>query len=96
MAHHGPDPMEQLGGLRDKLEQLGATGRHPEGRLTDDDEGEIRIAIGSRDGAVVIDFGKPVHWIGFTPKQAMKIAEDLVKHARAISDEPLVFRIERG
>lgn len=69
MAHHGPSPFDDLG----------ATGKFPEGHLTDDDEGEIKIAIGLKDGKVVMDFGKPVHWIGFTREQALDIATSLIK-----------------
>jgi hypothetical protein len=68
--------------LRAKLEaRLGATGQFPEGKLADNDEGEIRVAIGQQNGKVVIDFGKPVAWIGFTPEQAEEIAVTLREHA---------------
>lgn len=62
-------------------EPLGKTGEHPRGRLTPTDEGAIKIAVGSKNGAVVIDFGTPVAWIGFSPAEARQIAESLVKHA---------------
>lgn len=56
-------------------QKIGATGQFPEGKLDESDEGEIRIAIGRKDGKVVIDFGTPVKWIGFTPKLARQLAE---------------------
>lgn len=61
--------------------RLGATGRFPEGKLTQNDEGEIAIAIAHTDKKVVIDFGKPIAWIGFSPQQARDIAAALTKHA---------------
>lgn len=64
--------------------KAGPTGRFPEGKLCDEDEGEIQIQLGSdRDyGKVVIDFGRPVAWVGFNPMQARDLAECLKKHAR--------------
>lgn len=65
--------------------RLGATGKFPEGKLTPDDEGEIRIAIGADEsGNVVIDFGKPVKWIGFNAEQALQLAASLRAKAHAI------------
>ena len=76
---------KSIGPIEDRLKfKLGATGRFPEGKLTSTDEGEIRIAIGHTGGKVVIDFGKPTAWIGFTPAQARQIANDILKHAEEI------------
>lgn len=64
------------------MEKLGATGNHPDGKLTEDDEGEIRLAIGHTPGKVIIDFGdKPIKWIGFNTTQARQIAMTLIEHA---------------
>lgn len=84
--HHGPedaarrreDASKAMQRLTDALE-LGATQQHPEGMLTSDDEGEIKIAIGVHEGKVVINFGKPVSWIGFSPAQARALAESIRK-----------------
>lgn len=60
----------------------GPTGQFPDGKVSSDDEGEIRIAIGSAEGKVFIDFGKtPIRWVGFTPAQAIDIAQSLVNAA---------------
>jgi hypothetical protein len=79
------DQSKVLGDLNRAIQseelKLGATHRFPEGKLTKDDEGEIRVAIGQKDGKVVIDFGKPTAWIGFTPEQADDIAKLLHEHA---------------
>lgn len=61
---------------------IGATGLHPEGKLTPHDEGGIQFAVGVKDGKVCLDFGTPVVWVGFSPEDALKLAESLVKHAR--------------
>lgn len=72
--------------LRKALEphRPGATGDFPRGRLTPQDEGGIRFAVGSKDGVVVVDFGKPVAWLGMPPSDARALAESLLKHADAV------------
>lgn len=64
---------------------LGATGKFPRGKLTDEDEGEIKIGIAYDQDTetVILDFGKPVTWIGFTRKQALDISRMLAHHAKS-------------
>lgn len=45
--------------------RLSATMPYPDGIISPDDEGELKIACYLRSGKVVIDFGKEVSWIGF-------------------------------
>jgi hypothetical protein len=87
MSHHAsevnPDVMRIF---REKLgmaEGLGATGKHPRGKLTADDEGEIMcdIAADAKNRKVLVNFGKPVVWIGFDPEQAVALAEMLLDKA---------------
>lgn len=65
----------------------GATGRFPEGKLNPGDEGELRLAVGREGDKIIIAFGKPVAWIGMTPKEAAELAGLLLRHAGG-------FRIE--
>lgn len=92
MAHHSPQQLpqelqeqllESLNKMADTAEQykLGPTGKFPEGKLTDNDEGEIQIAITQTDGKVVLNLGTPVAWLGFTPEQAEQIAYSLIENA---------------
>lgn len=80
-------PADQSKRLNDLLNQdktassLGATGNFPDGKLNENDEGEIMVGITSAEDRVILNFGKPVHWIGFTKDQAKQIAESLLKHA---------------
>ncbi len=61
---------------------FGATGKFPNGKLNENDEGEIRIGIrADSNGIVTMNFGKPTAWIGFTKKQAYQIGELLIKDA---------------
>ncbi len=64
--------------------QLGATLRLPEGLLTKEDEGELRLAVGQRDGNVVIDFGKSVAWIGLPKPTALSFAQSIRAKAEAL------------
>ena len=66
-------------------EKLGATGEFPGGKLTEDDEGALNLAIGGKDGKVVIDFGTPVVWIGLTPQEAAEFASLILKYAKEMA-----------
>jgi len=88
MAHHGdnfPLSSEEINKLFGPT--LGATGKFPEGKLNENDEGEIKIGVTSMDGKVVIEFGKSVQWIGFTPEQARQIAYSLQRNALSAEAE---------
>ena len=87
MAHHSSQSDDEFRKVFGDLPRslLGPTGKFPLGKLTASDEGETQIAIGSSKGKVVIDFGSPSVWIGFTPEQARDIAATLIKHADDIS-----------
>jgi len=60
---------------------IGATDRFPDGKISENDEGEIRFSIGSDMSNVHINFGKPVHSMAMSPHQARNIAAALLKHA---------------
>lgn len=62
---------------------IGATGQFPQGQLDDDDQGELRMAVGydKLDGIVRVEFGKPVAWLGLPPPQAKQLALLLLQHA---------------
>lgn len=95
MSHHGSNPMDhelqrllakqiqqaaQMGEEARRLD-LGGTGEFPQGQLTKEDEGEIQIAITHMHGEVILNFGKPIAWIGFSPEQAEQIAYSLIEKA---------------
>ncbi len=90
MSHHSESPVgsetrrifEELTG-KPWSNGAGPTGKYPRGKLSEDDSGEIAIAIAAdpKTGTILIDFGKPTAWIGFTPRQAVELAEDLNRKA---------------
>jgi hypothetical protein len=94
MAHHSRDPFDGMSNELRQLfgDELGATGKHPQGKLTPKDEGEIQLAIGCEKNKVVLAFGKDVSWIGFDPDQARDIAEKLCEKASAIDGIETVVR----
>lgn len=63
-------------------EPLGATQMFPEGKLTEQDQGEIRMAVFHGNGKVVLDFGTQVTWVGMNPNQAIDLGNALIKHGR--------------
>jgi hypothetical protein len=91
MSHSGIDPrMEKH--MKEAMKD--ALGEYPAGKLNDADEGALAVGIGHQKGKVVVQFPKAVHWIGFTPEQAIDIAETLVQHARACGcNRPLTLKI---
>lgn len=94
MAHHSRDPFDGLSPeLRALFDgQLGATGEYPQGKLTPNDEGELKLAVGCEKNKVILSFGKDVTWIGFDPEQAREIAELLCKNAASIDGIETVVR----
>lgn len=55
---------------------------YSEGQLTPDDEGDLMLAVGEKDGNVVIDFGKQIVWLGLPPDSAIELARLI--HDRAV------------
>lgn len=86
MASSHAEPSEQMIKLMEGLarqQELGPTNQFPEGKIDASDKGEIKISVGKVDGKVILNFGSPVTWIGFTPQQARQIAETLRKASYA-------------
>jgi hypothetical protein len=60
------------------------TDQFPRGKLNADDEGELQARIGVRDKTLIIDFGKPVVWLGLDHHTAMSLAANIMKRAQEI------------
>lgn len=58
--------------------------QYPDGKLREDDGGATQVGIGDVDGRVIVQFTKPVTWIGFPPKEAREFANTIIRHADAI------------
>lgn len=63
---------------------LGATGNYPRGKLNEEDEGGLRLAVRAHDGVVMIAFGKEVSWLGLEKQDALQFAQAIIKHAESL------------
>lgn len=63
--------------------EFGATGKFPQGKVQDSDEGELRmgVAYDKLNGIVRVEFGKPVAWLGLPPPEARQLAQLLLANA---------------
>ena len=59
--------------------RLGATGKFPQGKISPSDEGELRMAVGDKEGKVFIAFGKSIEWLALDPQKAREFA-DLIRN----------------
>ena len=66
-------------------EQAGPTGQYPEGKLSPDDIGEIKIRVGMKHDKVFIDFGTAVAWVAMTGNQAIDMGNMLCKAGRHVN-----------
>ena len=69
----------------DRILYPGPTGEFPHRKLTDDGEGQIQFSVGIKDNRVIMDFGKPVNWIGLAADDAREVGKALIKHAKKIN-----------
>jgi hypothetical protein len=60
---------------------LGPTGNFPKGKLTENDEGEIKFAIAAYKKKVILNFGVPIASLGLDADDARQLAELLLRKA---------------
>lgn len=68
--------------------RLGKTGHFPDGKLTPEDEGGLRLAVLTDRGHVVIQFGTAISWFALSPAGARELAAVLCKRADAAEATP--------
>jgi len=56
----------------------------PQGKLSEDDEGLLEVAIGIHEGKLIVNFGKPVYWFGLDYDGAMQLASNIIGRAQEI------------
>ncbi len=83
--HHGSTPDPKLADILEHGEKMGATGLFPDGHFSEFDEGEIQFGVAHFDGKIVVNFGKPVAWLGMSTDQAKDLARLLLKLANPIT-----------
>lgn len=70
------------------------TREYPDGKLNDDDEGELTILVCVEKGRVMVMFPKPVKWFALPPQQAVDLAKIIVSNAQAAGfNEPVTFTL---
>lgn len=72
------------------MEELGATGKFPQGKLNPEDQGELRFGVASDEATnrVIVNLGQPVIWFAMDPGLARELAKVLVIHADALDAIP--------
>lgn len=68
------------------MDKIGATGQFPKGKLNKEDEGALAMAVASdfENRKVMINFGKPVEWLGLDPEDAVQLARMLMHKASEV------------
>lgn len=66
------------------LGPIGPTGEFPEGKLNDDDEGALAVAVSIDQDNVVVNFGTPVVWFELPLDQAIAFAENIIEKAKKL------------
>lgn len=96
-AHHGDDRARISDAMKRLFEQGAGTAKreYPDGRMGAHDEGALAFAVGidERHGTVVLNFNKPVSWMGMGPEDAVRLAALLIEKARAVSKVPLTVKV---
>lgn len=92
LPHHGDDGQESELLKMFRQQQDGTADRKwPEGRISGDDDGQIvfKIRSDADKELVILEFPKPVTRTAMPAQQAIDLAQLLIRHARAVSKEPL-------
>lgn len=64
--------------------RLGETRSFPRGKLNADDEGGLTLGIAVKDKTVIVNFGKPVAWLGLDKQTALALGASLIAKAQEI------------
>ena len=80
--------------MSDNNPSAGPTGEFPRGKLKSDDEGALLVAVAAdrARNAVVLEFGKPVAWLAWSPDEVRQIALALLRKASELDGKILEVR----
>lgn len=60
---------------------IGPTEKYPDGKIRQDDEGEIKIGVAlTPDGTTILTFGTSLQWLGLDEVTALQLAENIIKN----------------
>lgn len=73
--------------MKRRLKRPGPTGTHTQGKIHEDDQGDLRLRIApdKAKGVILVDFGKRIAWMGIGPAEARAIAGQLLAAAAALT-----------
>ena len=54
----------------------------PRGKLNEQNEGEVQLAVGVQQDVVVLAFPHPVTWVGLLAEQAEELAHTILQRAK--------------
>lgn len=79
-SHHGqperdPKENENIKKFLDQMEKRLTAREYPQGRISAEDDGAVAFAIAADPAkkVIVIDFGKPVEWVGLSVDDANQL-----------------------
>lgn len=83
--------------MTDIPKDIGATGKFPDGKIDETDEGELALAVGydPKDGMVKVEFGKPVAWLAMRPSDAIALGQSLIRNGQRGQSNIIPNRIIR-
>lgn len=68
--------------------QPGPLGTFSDGKISPDDGGDLAIGVATtEDGKIVLHFGTPTLWVGFTPERALDFASKLHHYAEEVLEK---------
>lgn len=68
--------------------------KFPNGKLNDEDEGELAIRISTESGNIRLDFAEPMTWFALPPEMAIDLAASIISAARKTGCKtPLVLKL---
>lgn len=57
---------------------------YPRGKLNAHDEGQLRMAFAIKGNTLILDFGKPVAWIGLSLHEVTQLREAFEKYEKEL------------
>ena len=69
--------------MSNPFKKIGPTNKFPYGKVHESDEGELSIGLATdlSNNTIVMNFGKPIAWIGMAPNHARDLAKMLIDKA---------------
>ena len=60
--------------------------KYPRGKLRSDDEGQLAMAFAVKGNTLIIDFGKPVVWVGLSLHEVTALREAFEKYEKQLRE----------